>query len=73
MLDVPLEVKSVILEYPTRLVRSARAAWRRCRSSRLLAAIAAAVHDATGVWIDHLPMTPEAVMVKLREHGVGVL
>jgi CO/xanthine dehydrogenase Mo-binding subunit len=32
-------------------------------------AIAAAVHDATGVWFDRLPLTPEAVATCLIEHG----
>jgi CO/xanthine dehydrogenase Mo-binding subunit len=32
-------------------------------------AIAAAVHDATGVWFDRLPLTPEAVVNRLTEQG----
>jgi CO/xanthine dehydrogenase Mo-binding subunit len=36
----------------------------------LAAAIAAALHDATGVWFDELPLTPERVCAKLRAHGV---
>jgi len=32
-------------------------------------AIAAAVHDATGVWFDRLPLTPEAVATRLMAHG----
>ena len=30
-------------------------------------AIVAAVRDATGVWFDELPLTPERVALKLRE------
>jgi CO/xanthine dehydrogenase Mo-binding subunit len=30
-------------------------------------AITAAVHDATGVWFDRLPLTPEAVVNRLLE------
>ena len=30
-------------------------------------AIAAAIHDATGVWFDRLPLTPEAVAMRLME------
>jgi CO/xanthine dehydrogenase Mo-binding subunit len=32
-------------------------------------AITAAVHDATGVWFDRLPLTPEAVATRLMDHG----
>jgi CO/xanthine dehydrogenase Mo-binding subunit len=39
----------------------------------LAAAIAAAVHDATGVWLDSIPLTPERVVKALREHGIGVI
>ena len=35
-------------------------------------AIAAAVHDATGVWFDRLPLTPEAVATRLMEPGPQV-
>jgi CO/xanthine dehydrogenase Mo-binding subunit len=34
-------------------------------------ALAAAVHDATGVWINDLPLTPERVMKRLRAAGLG--
>ena len=36
-------------------------------------AIAAAVYDATGVWMDEIPLTPDKVVAALRAHGVGVL
>jgi CO/xanthine dehydrogenase Mo-binding subunit len=39
----------------------------------LLPAIAAAVHDATGVWLNHQPFTPDKVLRALREQGIGVL
>lgn len=32
-------------------------------------AIAAAIHDATGVWFDRLPLTPESVATRLMEHA----
>ncbi|MCC6802980.1 MAG: molybdopterin-dependent oxidoreductase, partial [Anaerolineae bacterium] len=73
VLDVPLEVKSVILEYADPIGPFGARGMAEMPFIPLAAAIAAAVHDATGVWIDHLPMTPEAVVVKLREHGIGVL
>ena len=39
----------------------------------LAAAIAAALHDATGVFFDELPFTPERVLARLRAHGVGTV
>ena len=39
----------------------------------LAPAIASAVHDATGVWMDQIPLTPDFVVPKLREHGLGVI
>jgi CO/xanthine dehydrogenase Mo-binding subunit len=37
----------------------------------LAPAIAAAIHNATGVWIDRLPMSPDIVVAALREQGIG--
>jgi CO/xanthine dehydrogenase Mo-binding subunit len=33
----------------------------------LAPALVAAVHDATGVWINELPLTPERVLQALKE------
>ncbi len=37
----------------------------------LAPAITAAVHDATGVWFDQIPLLPERVVMRLREKGIG--
>jgi CO/xanthine dehydrogenase Mo-binding subunit len=73
VLDVPVDVKSVILEYP-----DPRGPWGVRGMAEmpflpLAPAIVAAVHDATGVWIDQLPLTPERVVAALREQGIGVI
>ena len=34
-------------------------------------AIIAAVFDATGVWMDFIPLTPDRVVAALRAHGIG--
>ncbi len=48
--------------------KNARAAWRTAAVSLVMvAAIAAAVHDAAGVWINTLPLTPDRVWDKLQE------
>jgi CO/xanthine dehydrogenase Mo-binding subunit len=73
VLDVPLEVKSVILEYPDPIGPWGARGMAEMPFLPLAAAIAAAVHDATGVWIDSIPMTPERVVAALRAHGIGVL
>ncbi|MFW5696363.1 MAG: xanthine dehydrogenase family protein molybdopterin-binding subunit [Phototrophicaceae bacterium] len=70
-LDVPAEIKSVVLEYP-----DPRGPWGARGMAEmpflpLAPAIAAAVHDATGVWIDQIPMTPDRVVAALRQHGIG--
>jgi len=73
ILDVPTEVKSVILEYPDPIGPWGARGMAEMPFLPLAPAIAAAVHDATGVWIDSIPMTPERVVAALRAHGVGIL
>ncbi|MBW4435527.1 MAG: xanthine dehydrogenase family protein molybdopterin-binding subunit [Pleurocapsa minor GSE-CHR-MK-17-07R] len=71
VLDVPIEVKSVILEYPDPIGPFGARGMAEMPFIPLAPAIAAAVHDATGVWLDELPMIPERVVRKLRAHGIG--
>ena len=71
--DIPREVKSVILEYA-----DPRGPWGARGMAEmpfipLAPAICAAVHDATGVWLDRIPLTPDFVVPRLREHGLGVI
>lgn len=73
VLDVPLEVKSVILEYPDPIGPWGARGMAEMPLLPLAPAIAAAIHDATGVWIDHIPLTPERVVAALRAQGVGIL
>jgi CO/xanthine dehydrogenase Mo-binding subunit len=67
ILDVPDRVDSVILEIP-----DPRGPWGARGMGEmpflpLAPAIAAAVFDATGVWFDQLPLTPERVALRLAE------
>jgi CO/xanthine dehydrogenase Mo-binding subunit len=60
--DVPERVESIIVEEP-----DPRAPWGvrgigEMPFIPLAAALVAAIHDATGVWIDRLPLTPERVL-----------
>ncbi len=73
VLDVPLEVKSVILEYADPIGPWGARGMGEMPFITLAPAIAAAVYDATGVWLDDIPMTPDRVLPQLRAHGIGVL
>jgi CO/xanthine dehydrogenase Mo-binding subunit len=70
-LDVPREVKSVVLEYADPIGPWGARGMAEMPFLTVAPAVAAAVYDATGVWIDSIPMTPDRVVKALREHGVG--
>jgi CO/xanthine dehydrogenase Mo-binding subunit len=59
--DVPDSVESIILECPDPLGPWGARGMGEMPFLPLAPALAAAVHDATGVWIDELPLTPERV------------
>ena len=64
--DVPEKVESIIVEHP-----DPRAPWgvRGMGEMPLIPlapALVAAIHDATGVWFDELPLTPERVLQGLK-------
>lgn len=71
VLDVPPEVKSVVLEYPDPIGPWGARGMAEMPLLPLAPAIAAAVADATSVWIDSIPLTPDKVVAALRKHGVG--
>jgi CO/xanthine dehydrogenase Mo-binding subunit len=73
VLDVPIEVKSVVLEYADPIGPFGARGMAEMPFIPLAPAIAAAVHDATGVWLDDLPMIPDRVAAVLRAQGLGVL
>jgi CO/xanthine dehydrogenase Mo-binding subunit len=70
--DIPREVKSVILEYPDPIGPWGARGMAEMPFMPLAPAICAAIHDATGVWIDHIPLTPDRVISALRQSGVAV-
>ena len=64
--DVPGQVKSILVERP-----DPRGPWGVRGMGEmpfipLAPALAAAIHDATGVWFDALPLTPERVLAGLQ-------
>ncbi|MFN8374608.1 MAG: xanthine dehydrogenase family protein molybdopterin-binding subunit [Anaerolineae bacterium] len=73
VLDVPVEVKSVILEYADPIGPWGARGMAEMPLMPVAPAILAAVHDATGVWLNSLPLTPDKVVAALREHGVGAV
>lgn len=72
-LDVPLEVKSVILEYPDPIGPWGARGVAEMPLLPVAPAIAAAVHNATGVWLNEQPFVPDVVVRALRQHGVGAV
>lgn len=71
--DIPLEVKSVLLENPVPIGPWGARGMAEMPFIPLAPAIAAAIHDATGIWFDHLPFIPDRIVEGLREHGLGAI
>jgi CO/xanthine dehydrogenase Mo-binding subunit len=70
--DIPARVDSVILEVPDPQGPWGARGMAEMPMIPLAPAIAAALYDATGVWFDRIPLTPENVVRTLRANGVGV-
>jgi CO/xanthine dehydrogenase Mo-binding subunit len=66
VLDIPDRVDSVILEHPDPRGPFGVRGMAEMPYLSLAPALIAAVHDATGVWFDDFPLTPERVL-----HGLG--
>ncbi len=73
VLDVPVEVKSVILEYPDPIGPWGARGMAEMPMLPLAPAIAAALHDAAGIWLHDQPFTPDKVVSALRAQGIGVI
>ena len=69
--DVPVTVDSVIMEMPDPIGPWGARGMAEMPFITLAPAIIAAVHDATGVWFDEIPLTPDRVVAALRRHGIG--
>jgi CO/xanthine dehydrogenase Mo-binding subunit len=68
VLDIPDRVESVIVEYPDPRGPYGVRGMAEMPYLPLAPALVAAVHDATGVWFDDFPLTPERVL-----RGLGKL
>lgn len=69
--DIPTRVDSIILEYPDPLGPWGVRGMAEMPYLPLAPALVAAIHNATGVWFDEIPLMPYKVVQKLREHGLG--
>lgn len=67
VLDVPISVHSLILELPDPQGPLGARGMGEMPFIPTAPAIAAAVHAATGVWFDELPLTPERVALRLAQ------
>ena len=70
-LDVPAAVKSVVLEHPDPIGPWGARGMAEMPFLPLAPAIAAAIQDATGVWIDSQPFIAQKVVAALRAQGIG--
>jgi CO/xanthine dehydrogenase Mo-binding subunit len=68
--DVPAHVESVIMEVPDPIGPWGARGMAEMPFLPLAPAIIAALHDATGVWFDEIPLMPYKVVAKLREYGI---
>jgi CO/xanthine dehydrogenase Mo-binding subunit len=65
ILDIPEVVQSVIMEIPDPQGPWGVRGMAEMPFMPLAPALAAALHDATGVWFDELPLTPDRVLAGL--------
>ncbi|GAB4401508.1 MAG: selenium-dependent xanthine dehydrogenase [Anaerolineales bacterium] len=68
ILDIPDRVESLVLEYPDPIGPWGARGMAEMPYIPLTPAVIAALHDATGVWFDDFPLTPERVL-----RGLGKL
>src|SRR5574341_1016155 len=71
VLDIPDHVQSVILEYDDPIGPCGARGKGELPYLPFAPAVAAAIHDATGIWFDSLPMIPERLVKRFREAGLG--
>ncbi|MCB8967397.1 MAG: molybdopterin-dependent oxidoreductase [Ardenticatenaceae bacterium] len=66
--DIPGRVDSVIMEIPNPTGPWGARGMAEMPLLPLAPAIIAALHDATGIWFDEIPLLPYHVIAKLRQH-----
>jgi CO/xanthine dehydrogenase Mo-binding subunit len=71
VLDMPVEIKPVILELADPNGPYGARGVAEMPLVPFAPAVAAAIHDATGVWLSRQPMTPERVLNALIDAGIS--
>jgi CO/xanthine dehydrogenase Mo-binding subunit len=71
-LDMPVEVTPIVLELADPLGPYGARGVAEMPFVPFAAAVAHAIHDATGVWLNDLPMTPERVLAAIQTAPEGV-
>ncbi|MBN1886866.1 MAG: molybdopterin-dependent oxidoreductase [Thermoflexales bacterium] len=71
VLDVPQAIHSIIVESPDPRGPYGARGMGEMPFLPLAPAITAAVHDATGVWFDELPLTPDRVLAALKRRPLA--
>jgi CO/xanthine dehydrogenase Mo-binding subunit len=69
--DIPTAVYSEILENPDPRGPFGARGMAEMPFIPYAPAVIAALHDATGVWFNSFPLTPDFVVAELRRHGIG--
>ncbi len=69
ILDIPAKVKCIQIEKPDPIGPFGVRGVGEIPFVPLTPAIIAAIHDATGVWFNHIPIKPEEVIVKIKENN----
>ncbi len=64
--DIPDNIDSLILEYPDPIGPWGARGMGEMPFLPVAPAVAAAIHSATGVWVNEFPFTPERVLNRLR-------
>jgi CO/xanthine dehydrogenase Mo-binding subunit len=70
-MDIP-EIESVVLEYPSSNGPYGVKGVGEMTANSPIPAIVNAIHDAVGVWIADLPVTPEKVLRALEDSGMAL-
>jgi CO/xanthine dehydrogenase Mo-binding subunit len=68
-LDMPVDVRAILLELADPNGPFGARGVAEVPMVPLAPAVAAAIHDAVGVWVQELPMTPERVLAALERLG----
>jgi CO/xanthine dehydrogenase Mo-binding subunit len=67
ILDIPDNVSSIVMEYPDPIGPFGVRGMGEMPYLPFIPALIAAVHDATGIWFNDFPLTPERVLRGLKK------